>query len=126
MYDTISCTVDLPTGQTVSLYDGDVVGGQSAQTISYIAARDQIIPTAAFTTGNNPNSFERTQWSKDPVSVGLRCVNDPQNTDSCTCGEVVENFQNNSDARLSGNWATNTLADTNVFTRTFNRDGLYR
>lgn len=120
MYANIACKITLPTGQTVSLYEGDY-GGPSSQTISYIAAKDTTDPVGTLVdSAGNPTSFTRTLWSNQSLTVGVKCANDPQNTDACTCAGV-----DSDNTLLQGNWASNTLTDTNIFTRTFSADGRY-
>lgn len=121
VFANIACRITLPTGQTVSLYEGDY-GGPSSQTISYIAAKDTTDPVGTLVdSAGNPASFTRTLWSNQSLTVGVKCVNnDPQNTDACTCAGV-----DSGNPLLQGNWASSTLADTNIFIRTFSADGRY-
>lgn len=113
-YANLKCTINLDSGVSATLFEGDF-GGPSSQTISHVAALDVTPPTATFTTTNN------TDWSQTPVTVGVRCVNsNTDNGDTCTCAGVESN-----NPLLQGNWATTPLADTNDFTRRFNVDGRY-
>ena len=117
-YDQISCSVRLDSGRDAIISTGDY-GGSSYQTISNIASRDTIVPLGTFVTqigftSSDNRTFSSGTWLNHQVSATIVCQNDPQNTDACTCNDIVKNSSTDSA------WQTNgLLEDTMTFVRTF-------
>lgn len=69
-------------------------------------------------------NYDSNQWSKNPITIDIRCTNGAENGDTCTCAGVTENLTGPMDSKWSIKPYGN-LTDANTFTRTFS-DGRHQ
>lgn len=138
--DVVNCTVQLPTGQQVSIFTGDYTTTPSAssyQTINYIVSRDTTAPSAAdpsYTIEGSPSSpIAPTTWLNQPVTVAMTCVNGgvsgdvEDSADACTCAPGVSTSQPFTTVSTNNSWhpgwvlsiSADKKEDTITYTRVY-------